>query len=304
MWEKPDSCLVVLWLKPNQQQLPIRTAQGFPKSRHPDSSHRQRRKIASLSALKPFSGLARKSSQIPLEMAQCSRHNYQPLNLTALFRTNSESLILFETAPAATFLPRQPLHCSSNYYSCIGNHLPAPAATSSAPAATSPAPVTFLQQHLPVLHQQLPVLHQQPLSCTSDHLPATADTSSAPATTSPEPVTTFLHQQTPATTSTESATTFLHQQIPATTSPAPATTFLHQHIPVLNQQPSSCTSGNQSCTSDYLSNKYQSCTSYPNLLQRLPSSRGGYSPYTFFDLRFTIIKFGLSKQHPCFVILA
>ena len=30
VWEKPDSLLVILRLKPNQQQLPMRTAQGFP----------------------------------------------------------------------------------------------------------------------------------------------------------------------------------------------------------------------------------------------------------------------------------
>ena len=96
-----------------------------------------------------------------------SRHHYQPLNLTDLFRTNSESLILFETVPAANFLHRQPLHCSGNYHSCTGGQFPAPAAISSAPAATSPAPATFLQQRLPVLHQQLPVLHQRPPSCSS-----------------------------------------------------------------------------------------------------------------------------------------
>ena len=227
--EKSDS-------KPNQQQLPTRTAQGFPKSRRPYSSRRRRRNIASLSAKKDFSGLLRKSIQTPPKTAQCSKHNYQLLNLTALFGANSESLILFETAPAATFLHWRPLHCSSNYHSCTGGHLPAEAATSSAPAATSPAPATFLQQRLPVLHQQLPV---------------------DPATTSPEPVTHLLHQQTPAITSPEPETTFLHQQILATTSPEPATTFLHQQIPVLNQRPSSCTSGNQSCTSDHLSKLYE-----------------------------------------------
>ena len=96
----------------------------------------------------------------------------------------------------------------------------------------------------------------------------------------------------------------------ATTLPKLATTFLHQQIPVLNQRPSSCTSGNQSCTSDHLSNEYQSCTSYPDLLQRLDPapmitirSRRLFT-VLFSDLRFAIIKFGLSKQHPCFVILA
>ena len=108
----------------------------------------------------------------------------------------SESLILFETAPAATFLHRLPLHCSSNYHPCSGGHLLAEAATSPAPAATNsctsnhlPAPAatssyqfctssyqllhqqssscTSRYQQLPDLHQQLPVLNQRPLSCTS-----------------------------------------------------------------------------------------------------------------------------------------
>ena len=136
----------------------------------------------------------------------------------SLFRANSESLILFETALAAIFLHRWPLHCSSNYHSCTHGHFSAEAATSpvpatiflhqqipaavnSAPADTSPALATFLQ---------LPVLNQRPPSRISDHLPAPADTSSAPATTSLEPGTTFLHQQTSATTSPKPATNFLH----------------------------------------------------------------------------------------------
>ena len=116
-------------------------------------------------------------------------------HLTDLFRANSESLIHFETAPAATFLHPRPLHCCGNYHSCTGGHFPVeaatspapatiflhqqiPAATSFAPAATSTAPATFLQQRLPVMHHQLPILHQRPPSCTSDHLPAPVDTSS------------------------------------------------------------------------------------------------------------------------------
>ena len=43
-------------------------------------------------SLKALSGLLRKSIQTPLETARLSRHNYKPLNLTALFRSNSESL--------------------------------------------------------------------------------------------------------------------------------------------------------------------------------------------------------------------
>ena len=175
--------------------------------------------------------------------------------------------------------------------SCISDHFTAAATTTPALAASS-------------LHQQLPVLHQQIPASTFLHQQIPAATGFAPVTTSPEPAATFLHQQTPATISPETVTTFLHQQIPATTSPGPVTTFLYLQIPVLNQRPSSCISGNQSCTSNHLSNEYQSCTSYPDLLQQSPSGRGDCSPYTFFNLRFAIIKFGLSKQHPCFVILA
>ena len=128
----------------------------------------------------------------------------------SLFRTNSESLILFETASAATFLHHRPFHCSSNYHSCTGSLFPALAATSPAPATL------FLHQQLPVLHQQLPDLYRWPScrsvyqfctsgcqSCTSDRLPAPADTSSHQLCTSdyqswtgdrlPAPAITFLH---------------------------------------------------------------------------------------------------------------
>ena len=225
----------------------------------------------------PFQGYSESLSKHLLERHNAADTTTSLSKKTALFRSNSKSLILFETAPVATFLHRRPLLCSSNYHSCTGGHFPSE-------AATSPAPETFLLQRLPVLHQQLPVLHQQTPATTSPE-PATASrhqqipatTRSAPAITSPEPATTFLHQQTPATTSSapattrpEPATAFLRQQIPATTSSEPATTsletattFLQQQIPVLNQWPLSCTSWNQSCTSDHLSNEYQSCTSYP-----------------------------------------
>ena len=142
-------------------------------------------------------------------------------------------------------------------------------------------------------HQRLPVLNQQPPSCTGDHLPA-------PATTSPEPATAFLHQWSPSGTSRYQQLPVLHQQLPV----------LHQQLPILNQRPFSCTSRSQSCTSDNLSNEYQSCTSYPDLLQWLdPAPMITIRPRWLFairfsNLRFTIIKFGLSKQHPCFVILA
>ena len=122
-------------------------------------------------------------------MAQCSRHNYQPLNLTALFRTNSESIILFETAPAATFLHRWPLYCSNNYSpapATIFLHQQISAATSSAPATTSLEPATtFLYQQIPAttspgpvttfLDQQIPVLNQRPSSFTSRNQSCTSN---------------------------------------------------------------------------------------------------------------------------------
>ena len=177
------------------------------------------------------------------------------------FQTNSESLILFETAPAATFLHRRPLPCRSSYHSLTGDHLPAPADSSSyqfCPSSYQP-----WTGDLPVaaITKQLPVLHQRPPSWTSDHFPAPADTSDYQPWTSDRPpalAITFLHRQISAatnsaraTTGLEPATTFLHQQIPATTSPGPATTFLHQQIrpkpvtiflyqrkPVMHQRPS------------------------------------------------------------------
>ena len=165
------------------------------------------------------------------------------------------------------------------------------------------------------LQQQLPLLHQRPLpcrssyqSCTGDHLPASADTNShqpstgdlpAAAIASPAPATTFLHQQTlastflhqqipaatssaTATTSPEPATTSLHQQIPATTSPRPANTFLHRQIPVLHQRPPI----QRIPVSYQLSKPDPTITIRP---RRLFAVR-------FFDLRFAIIKFGLSKN--------
>ena len=199
-------------------------------------------------------------------MVQCSRHNYQPFNLTALLRTNSESLILFETALAATFLHRWLLHCSSNYHSCTVGHFPAeaatspapatiflhrqiPAVTSSAPAATSPAPATFL-------HQRLPVLNQRPSSCTSDHLLAPADISSYQFCTSNYQSWTSDHFPAPADTSNYQSCTSDHL-------PAPVDTSSHQFC-TSNYQ--SCTSNYQSCTSDHLPapadiSSYQFCTS-------------------------------------------
>ena len=112
--------------------------------------------------------------------------------------------------------------------------------------------------------------------------------------------------------------------------PTPATTFLQQQLPTPNQQPPTCSGNYQSCTSSYQSctSGYQSCTSdhlpapattspapvttSPDY-QRLPDLHQQSSPApatrsctnyqfldcTIFQLRFTIIKFGLSKQPPC-----
>ena len=275
----------------------------------------------------------------------------------SLFRSNSESLTLFETAPIATFLHQRPFHCSGNYHSCTGDHLTAAATTTPEPAAISlQKQLPVLHQQLPVLHQrppsstsrhqrplsssrhqQLPVLHQRPPSCTSDYLPAPADTSghfhapaytsSAHATTSPAPATAFLHlrplsctsiyqqpptlhQRLPDLNQWPLSCTSRHQQLPVLKQRSLSYTSRHRQLPVLDQRTPSCTSRYQSCTSDHQSNEYQSCTSYPDLLQRLdPVPTITIRPrrlfaVRFFDLRFAIIKIGLSKQHPCFVILA
>ena len=124
MREKSYSPLVFLRLKPNQLLRRLLKASPEADVHIPPAG---KGGILPTSQLKkPFSGLLRKSIQTPPETAQCSTHNYQPLNLTALFRANSESLIPFETAPAATFLHRRPLPCRSSYQSCTGDHLPAP----------------------------------------------------------------------------------------------------------------------------------------------------------------------------------
>ena len=163
--------------------------------------------------------------------------------------------------------------------SLTGDHFTAAATTTPAPPTTS-------------LQRQLPLLHQWPLPCrsrfqfcTSSCLSCTSDHFLHHQT----PAATFLHPQTPATNSPEPATNFLHQQIPATTSSGPANTFLHQQIPVLNQRPpiqripilyqlSRPTPATRSCSNDH----------HPAaaIVRRT----------LFFDLRFTIIKFGLSKK--------
>ena len=211
--------------------------------------------------------------------------------------------------------------------SCTGDHFTAAATTTPPPAVTflqkqlpvlhwRPSFCTSRYQQLPVLHQHLPVLHSLP-SCSSDYQFCTSSRRSCTSDRLPAPTITFLHEQTPATTSPEPAITFLRQQLPvlnqrplSCTSRSQQQPVLHQQLPVLHQQPPSCTSGNQSCTSDHLSNEYQSGTGYPDLLQRLDLAltitirpRRLFT-VRFSDLRFAIMKFGLSKQHPCFVILA
>ena len=125
-----------------------------------------------------------------------------------------------------------------------------------------------------------------------------------------------------------------HDALPSCTSdylPAAETTFLQQQLsvlyqqpPVLHQRPPSCNSSYQSCTSNYLpapaatspapvttSPDYQTCTRKPVLHQRLVPAPTTSSwmfwtgiCHTIFWLWFTIIKFGFSKQSPCFVIFA
>ena len=190
----------------------------------------------------PFQGNS-KSFETPPKTAQCSRHNYQPLNLTDLLGSNSESLILFETTPAAIFLHRRPLHCSGNYHSCAGGLFLALAATSSAPAATSYQPCTgdFPAPADTSVHFPAPAdtgRPQQIPTDTSDRLPAPADTSvhfSAPADTSsyqswtsehhPAPADTIDRFPAPADTNNYQSWTSEHLPAPADTSPKPATTY-------------------------------------------------------------------------------
>ena len=197
-------------------------------------------------------------------------------------------------------LHRRPSSCTSSYQFCTSSYqprtgdLPAAAITSLAPEVAGPAPATaFLNQwpfsctsrhqrlpvlnqrppsctsryqQPPVLHQRLPVLNQRPPSCTSDHFPAPADTSNYQSWTSD-------HLPTPADTTPKPATIFLHQRKPVQHQRLPI-----QRIPVLYQ----------------LSRPAPTSTIRPRWLFAV----------RFSDLRFAIIKFGLSMQHSCFVILA
>ena len=170
--------------------------------------------------------------------------------------------------------------------SCTGDHFTAAATTTPVPAASSPQKqILVLHQQLPVLHQRSPSCtsrHQRPLSytssnqfCTSDRLPAPADTSGhfpAPADTSGYQSCTSDRLPTPADISNYQFWTSEHLPAPADTSPKPAT------------------------------NEYQSCTSCPDLLQRLdPVPTITIRPrwlfaVSFLDLRFATIKFGFSKK--------
>ena len=176
------------------------------------------------------------------------------------------------------------------------------------------------------MQKQLPVLHRQPSSSTSSYqfctscyqpitgdLPAEAITSSAPAAAGPAPATAFLHQLSPSCTSRHQQLSVLNQRplsctsryqqlpvldqrLPSCTSPKPATIFLHQWKPVLHKRPS-----------------IQRILVLYHLSRPAPATRSCSNDHhpasaivrrTLFRLRFAIIKFGLSKQHPCFVILA
>ena len=92
-----------------------------------------------------------------------------------------------------------------------------------------------------------------------------------------------LHQQLPVLNQRPLSCNSRYQQLPVLSQ----LTNFHQQIPVLNQHPSSYTSRNQSCTSDHLSNEYESCSSYPDLLRQLDPAPtiticpGDYSPYAF-----------------------
>ena len=192
------------------------------------------------------------------------------------FQVYSESLILFEAAPAATFLHWRPLHDTNNYHSCTRDHFPAE-------AATSPAPATIF------LYQQIPADTSNYQSWTSDPFPAPADTSNYQSWTS-------NHFPAPADTSNYQSWTSDHLLAPVDTSPKPATIFLHQQKPVLHQLPSF----QQILVLYQLSRPAAVTRSCSN--DHHPAS--AIVRRTLFWLRFAIIKFGLSKQHPCFVILA
>ena len=198
----------------------------------------------------PFQGYSESHSKHFLR-----RHNAAntttSLSIKQHFFRKSESLILFETAPAATFLHRRPLHCCGNYHSCTGDHFPTGAATSSAPVETSghfPAPAntsscqSCTSDHLPApadtsVHFLAPADTSSRQFCTSDYHIWTSDHFPAPATTNPEPVTSFLHQQLPILNQWPLSYTSRHQQLSVLNQRPLYYTSRHQQLPVLNQWP-------------------------------------------------------------------
>ena len=98
VWEKSNSPLVTLRPKPNQQQLPMRHCSRFPlkmTSWFQPADNAGIWPVADNARTLPasqFKSPFHNYPETPSVLAQCSRHNYQPLNLTALFGSNSESL--------------------------------------------------------------------------------------------------------------------------------------------------------------------------------------------------------------------
>ena len=262
----------------------------------------------------------------------------------SLFRTNLESLILFEKAPAVTFLHRRPPHCSGNYHSCISDHLIAVATTTPAPAAISlQKQLLVLHQQLPVLlqrppsctnrhqrplsctsrHKQLPVLHQQPPSCTSGHFPAAvdisvhfpapADTSSCQSCTSDYQTWTSDQFPAPADASNYQSWTSDHFPAPATNSPEPVTTFLHQQIPAITSSGPANTFLHQQIPA---LNQWPPIQRIPVLYQLsrpAPATRSCSNDHHLAAVivRRTLFRFTIHhnkiwhfQENPCFVILA
>ena len=136
-------------------------------------------------------------------------------------------------------LHRRPLPCRSNNQFCTGDHLAAPADTSSYQFYTS---------------SYQPCIGDLPAAAITSSAPAAAGP--APATTSPEPATAFLHQRSPSCTSRYQQQPVLHQRLPVLNQRPLSCTGRYQQQPVQDQRPSSCINGNQSYTSDHLSNEY------------------------------------------------
>ena len=150
-------------------------------------------------------------------------------------------------------------------------------------------------------------LHRRPLHCSSNYHSCASGHFPAEAATCPAPATIFLHQQIPAATCPEPETflqqrlsvlhpqlSVLHQRLPSCTSRYQQLPVLHQQLQVLNQRPpiqwklvlyqlSRSTPATRSCFNDHHPvAAIVRCTLFP----------------------ISDFMFGLSKQHPCFVILA